>query len=112
VVQDARFVPLPGSERNPLPAATPVGPIDPLRQLEITLIIRRRAGLPDGLVSGESVISADELSARYGSDPGDLAMIGEVLARFGLAVTDTDAGGRRVVVTGTVGALERATGSG
>ena len=40
------FVPLPGSEREPLPAAEQAGPVDGSQRIEVTLVTRRRAALP------------------------------------------------------------------
>jgi hypothetical protein len=37
------FVPVPGSERAPLPEAEVIGPIDPSERIDVTLVTRRRA---------------------------------------------------------------------
>jgi kumamolisin len=105
------FVPLPGSERAVLPKALPVASIDPSERIEVTIITRRRAQLPAELVSGTSMITRDELSDRYGSNPADVALIREVLARYGLDIVHADIGGRRVTVAGTVAALQDAFGA-
>jgi kumamolisin len=111
VVPDARFVPLPGSVRTALPWDGAAGLVDTSERIEVTLITRRRAELPHDLGSGKSVITRDELSARYGADPADLELIGEVLARYGLEVVNVDVAGRRVTVTGTIARLEETFGA-
>ena len=77
------FVPLPGSERQPVAGAQPGRELDESAQIEVTLVTRRREGLPDELVTGPATVGRDELAARHGTDPSDLAMIREVLGRFG-----------------------------
>ena len=111
VVPDARFVLLPGSVRTALPGDGAAGLVDTSERIEVTLITRRRAELPHDLVSGKSVITRDELSARYGADPADLELICEVLARYGLEVVNVDVVGRRVTVTGTIARLGETFGA-
>jgi kumamolisin len=105
------FVPLPGSERQPVANAQPAGELDESARIEVTLITRRREGLPADLVTGPSTISRGELAARHGTDPADLELIRDVLGRFGLTVTGADAGARRVTVAGPISAFSRAFGA-
>ena len=105
------FVPLPGSERAPITEAETVGPVDPAQRIEITLITRRRAELPPDLVTGPSALSRDELASRHGTDPADIDLIREVLARHGIEVTAADPGMRRVGARGTVAALAETFGA-
>lgn len=102
---DQSFVPLPGSERSPLPAAEDAGPLDTSQRIEVTLVTRRRAPLPPGLLSGGSTLSRDELAQRHGTDPADIGLIRTVLARHGIEVTEADPGARRVKAAGTIAAL-------
>jgi kumamolisin len=105
------FVPLPGSERAPVPDAQPAGDLDDTTRIEVTLITRRREALPADVVTGPETISRDEMAARHGTDPSDLALIRDVLGRFGLTVTGTDAGARRVTVAGPISAFSQAFGA-
>jgi len=105
------FVPLPGSERQPVAGAQPGAELDASTQIEVTLVTRRRERLPAEVVTGPETLSRDELAARHGTDPSDLALIREVLGRFGLTVTGADAGARRVTVTGPVSAFSQAFGA-
>jgi kumamolisin len=108
---DYSFVPLPGSERQPVAGAQPGRELDESTQIHVTLVTRRREGLPAELVTGPATISRDELVARHGTDPSDLALIRDVLGRFGLTVTGADAGARRVTVAGPISAFSRAFGA-
>jgi kumamolisin len=104
---------LPGSEstrwlderalKTAPPAAAPV---------ELTLLVRRQAELPDGLIEGPAVITRDELSDRYGADPADLARVEQVLGRLGLKVTSADAVSRLVTVEGPLSLLTEVFGTG
>src|SRR5215472_11847068 len=108
---DYFFVPLPGSERQPVTGAQPGRDLDESTQIEVTLVTRRREGLPAELVTGPATVSRDELAARHGTDPSDLALIRDVLGRFGLTVTGADAGARRVTVAGPISAFSQAFGA-
>jgi kumamolisin len=105
------FVPLPGSDRQPLAGAQPGRDLDESTQIEVTLVTRRREALPAEIVTGPETISRDELAAQHGTDPADLALIRDVLGRFGLTVTGADAGARRVTVAGPISAFSQAFGA-
>jgi hypothetical protein len=46
------LVQLSGSERAPMPEARPAGELDTSERAEVTLILRRRAEIPAGIVAG------------------------------------------------------------
>ena len=99
------FVALPGSERAPLPAAEQAGPVDGSQRIEVTLITRRRAALPQDLVEGPATLTRDQLAEQHGTDPADIDFMRIVLAPYGLQVTEADPGARRVKVEGSLAAL-------
>ena len=105
------FVPLPGSERGPLPQSQELGPVDESRQIEVTLVTRRRAPLSRDLVEGPATLTAEQFAGQHGTDPADLELITTVLAGYGLQVTAADPGARRVMVRGTVEALSATFGA-
>ena len=105
------FVPLPGSERGPLPESQQLGAVDEARQIEVTLVTRRRAALPRDLVEGPATLTREQFAEQHGTDPADLDLISTVLAGHGLRVTSADAGARRVRVTGTISALSATFGA-
>ena len=43
--------------------------MDTSERAELTLVLRRRAGLPADIVEGPTVLTSDELAARYGPAP-------------------------------------------
>ncbi len=105
------FVPLPGSERGPLPQSQELGPVDESRQVEVTLVTRRRAPLPQDLVEGPATLTPEQFAEQHGTDPADLELVTTVLAGHGLQVTGADVGARRVTVRGTLAGLSATFGA-
>ena len=105
------FVPLPGSERGSLPQSQALGTVDESRQIEVTLVTRRRAALPRDLVEGPATLTPEQFAEQHGTDPADLELITTVLAGHGLQVTGADPGARRVKVRGTIAALSATFGA-
>jgi kumamolisin len=105
------LVPLPGSQRTQLANVQAAGALDESETITVTLVLRRRAAIPSALVTGPETVTHDELDARYGADPDDIARVTSVLGDLGLTVTETHQGSRRLKMTGTVGAMSRAFGT-
>jgi len=111
-MSDSGFVPLPGSERSPLPGRQPSGSVDPAERMEVTLVLRRRAELPPDVLEGGRTLSSQELAERYGGDPADVERVRSVLAQHGLEVVAADPASRRLTVAGSAGALGDVFGAG
>ena len=109
--ESGSLVQLPGSERAPLPGAAAAGPLDTSARAEVTLVLRRRAELPEGVITGPGVLTSDELAERYGADPADVALVTQVIQSRGLEVTEVHPTTRRIKVTGTLAALSSAFGT-
>ena len=105
------FVPLAGSERAAISGVQDLGPVDEQERIEVTLILRRRAELPDELVFSPEVISPAELADTYGADPADVELARDTLSGFGLEITATDEASRRMKVAGPAAALSQAFGA-
>jgi len=90
---DDRLVPLPGSERDPLPQAADAGPASTTERVEVTVVLRRQA--PGTLGAAEQ----------------DVALARSVLSGHGLTVSSVHAASRRVKVSGTVAELSAAFGT-
>jgi kumamolisin len=101
-MSDESMVRLAGSERAPLPDATPAGELDLSERAELTLVLRRRAELPAAVIAGPTVLTSDELAERYGADPADVDLVSQTLTGRGLEITATEPGSRRVKVAGTL----------
>jgi kumamolisin len=63
------------------------------------------------LVEGPQTISTSELGDRYGADPADAQLVAEVLGSYGLTVTETHLASRRLMVSGTIDAMQAAFGT-
>jgi kumamolisin len=109
--ESGSLVQLAGSERAPLPAAAQAGTLDTGQRAEITVVLRRRAALPAEIVTGPTVLSADELAAQYGADPADVELVRRELTSRGLEITAVHPATRRVMVAGTIGDLSQAFGT-
>jgi len=106
------FVPLPGSERAPVPGGRSTGQaLDDSQVITVTVLLRRRAELPSELVTGPQTVTTAELGESYGADPADAALVAQVLGGYGLTVTDQQLASRRLKVTGTIAALSTAFGT-
>jgi kumamolisin len=109
--ESGSLVPLPGSERASLPDVTDTAPLNTQERAEITLVLRRRAELPEEIVVGPAVLTNQELASQYGADPADVDLVTRELAGRGLEVTAVHAVTRRVKVAGTLGDLSSAFGT-
>lgn len=97
---DTQSVPLPGSERNPAPGVrATLGPVDPSRRIEVTVVLRRQEEMAD--IPAAS-LSREELASRYGASAADLDLAVRTFADLGLEVVDSDAASRRIRLAGTV----------
>src|SRR5579862_9341096 len=108
---DESLVQLPGSERAALPGAAAAGSLDTSARAEVTLVLRRRAELPEDVITGPGNLTHDELAERYGADPADVALVTQVMQSRGLEVTEVHPATRRIKVAGTLAALSSAFGT-
>ena len=105
------FVPLAGSERTAISGVQDLGPVNEQERIEVTVVLRRRAELPDELVFSPETISQSELADTYGAEPADVELVRETLSGLGLEITATDQASRRIKVAGTASALTQAFGT-
>src|SRR5580704_9175089 len=105
------LVPLPGSERTQLAGVQSAGQLNESETITVTLVLRRRAAIPAALVIGPETVTHEELDAQYGAETDDIALVTSTMTELGLTVTDTHQGSRRMMVSGTIGALSAAFGT-
>ncbi len=103
-------VPLAGSERQPMPGATPAGKADPGEQLEVSVLVRRRhaaelASRARDLARGGRPaphLSHEAFDREFGASTADIAAVKQFAAGHGLSVSRSMSGRRTVVLSGTV----------
>ena len=105
------FVPLAGSERTAISGVQDLGPVNEQERIEVTVVLRRRAELPDELVFSPETISQGELADTYGAEPADVELVRETLSGLGLEITATDQASRRIKVAGSASALTEVFGT-
>ncbi|MET3803550.1 kumamolisin [Nakamurella sp. UYEF19] len=94
---------VPGSHRAPVPGSEKVGELAGDTRIQVTLVLRRRAELPDDL---PGPISKAELAEKYGADPADVTAVTSAVEAAGAQVVSADAASRLVVVSGSATVLE------
>ncbi|MBV9890937.1 MAG: S8/S53 family peptidase, partial [Rhizobacter sp.] len=106
---------IPGSERSPMPGARAVGPVTPQERIEVSVRVRanpaaREAGdaLADTPPAQRHYLSREAYAAAHGSDPHDLAKVAAFAQAHGLAVVESSAERRTVVLSGTAAQFEKA----
>lgn len=111
--------PLPGSERQALPGATAVGDVHPGERIEVTLRLRPKAQLhalqaqrfyDDAHPGQRRYLSRGAFAAAHGADAQDIARIVEFAQAHGLAVVETHAARRSVVLAGDARSIGAAFG--
>jgi kumamolisin len=110
---------VPGSERQPLVGSRGVAEVRPDERIEVTLRLRAKPaarGADDGGVfddkhPGQRVyLSREEQAERHGSDAADIAKIHDFAKAQGLAVVETNAARRSVLLSGDAKAMSAAFG--
>jgi len=107
-----QFTALPGSEREPLPGASEIGPCDGNETIQVTVVMRHApAGggeSPADLVARGERLTREEFAARFGADPEDVKQIEAFAQAYSLTVSAVNPGARTVSLTGTVADFSRA----
>lgn len=102
--------PLPGSERAPAPGVEARGAaVSADSHVEATLVLRRRAEVPDEVL--DSHLASSEFAASYGADPADVATVERTLTGLGVEVVESDPASRRIRIAGTASLLGRIFGT-
>lgn len=104
-------LPVPGSQRAPLPHADRVGDAQPDERLEVSLRVRPRAPLSDLSAGGDiTPMTPEEYEAAHGATPEDMGKVEAFAANHGLQVVEQSAARRTLVLSGTVAQMQEAFG--
>ena len=116
---ESNYVRLKGSEHKRAKGAQLAGPADPEENITVTLRVRRRPDAPPVPDHAHWVatppgrrrfLSNEEFAARYGAAAEDFDIIARFAGDYGLAVGETNIGGRTVLLSGTLKAMSLAFG--
>jgi len=111
------YQPLAGSESRPSPKARFLGSADPTETFSITIVLRRRLDgppMPDPSAvahippSQRRRLPEDEYAAKYGAAPEDIEKLVEFARQCNLAVIETHAASRTVILSGSVAQMSKA----
>jgi kumamolisin len=111
---DNDFVPIHGSERQPVRGARRVGPARADEQLEVTVRLRRKNALSAATLDGRAApirrtyLTHTQLDTAHGADSKDIAQVEAFARQNGLTVIESSAARRSVKLSGTVAAFSRA----
>jgi kumamolisin len=111
-------VPVPGSERHPLPGSRVTGPVDPNSRFEVSLLLRGQQSDADlekmatdsGALEPRARrhISREEFARSTGATAADVAAVEAFAHEHGLDVTEASPARRTVVLSGTAAAFGQA----
>src|SRR5580658_9909671 len=108
------MVSIPGSERESVRGAKLLAPSRADERLEVTVRLRRRNPLPAAAVDGRespaqrAYLTHYRMESDYGADPADIAAVEAFARQAGLAVVESSASRRSVILSGTVAAFSEA----
>lgn len=109
-LESLTLTPLPGSERAPADGADEnATPTSPAEVVEATVILRRKAEVPDDVLVNR--ISPAEFADRYGASPEDLELVTETLSELGASIVETNLAERRVRISAPASVISRIFGT-
>lgn len=100
---------LAGSKRNAPTHAEPVGSIEPGEPVRVTVILRRNGGEPN--VHQKRHLTRQEFADLHGANPQDIARVEQFAHAYHLTVADSSVPKRRLILSGTAAAMEKAFGT-
>ena len=117
----SKMIPISGSNRPPLSGATLLRKTDPRKSITVSIYLRRNPSKASEAASTITTLSEQppqerrylskpELAAMFGADPQEMQVVEEWAKSCKLKVVEADAAKRRVKVSGTVAAINKAFG--
>src|SRR5580692_9052610 len=96
-----------GSERNAGPTSSAIGVADPNEEVNVTVMVRRRAEPP---LPGSHVVTREKFAELYGANPADVEQVEQFATEYDLTVTEVDLSRRSIGLCGTVANMSEAFG--
>ncbi len=119
MVTPPKRIAIAGSEREAMAGAHAVGAVAPDERIEVTVRLRPKAPLQgradaalkaDELPARRAVLTREQYAAQHGADPKDLARVADFAKSHGLAVVESSAARRSVLLSGPASAVSEAFG--
>ncbi|WP_079890069.1 S53 family peptidase [Mycobacteroides abscessus] len=105
-------VDLPASRYPALPSSAAVeGAVDPGEEITTTVFVRRRAPIPEVLLTTSAAVSEQEFTDKYGADPADIERVCQAVTDAGAQVLSTNALSCRIKVRGDAATLAELFGA-
>jgi kumamolisin len=116
-----KMIPISGSNRPPLPGAKLLRKTDPKKTITVSVYLRRNPHttsdaasaimtLSEQLPQERRYLSRPELAAMFGADPKELQAVEDWAKSSKLKVVEADVAKRRVKISGTAAAINKAFG--
>ncbi|WP_105533628.1 S53 family peptidase [Solimicrobium silvestre] len=111
---------IPGTNRIPMRNAQVVGPIPENQIIEITIMLRSEHECKDlntqfmsgnQSLSKRKILSREEFAKKFGASSADIAKVEAFAQQYNLAVCKVNQAHRSIILSGTVGALNKAFGT-
>jgi kumamolisin len=106
------MVQLPGIAPAAPAGARSIGPVPDDERFEITVRVRRRAGLPphsnSGRLGQRQYLTREQYAAQHGASQEDMAAVADFARQHGLAVVECSAARRSVFLSGTAAQVSAA----
>ena len=117
----SKMIPISGSNRPPLPGAELLRKTDPKKSITVSIYLRRNPSTASEAASTITTLSEQppqerryltkpQLTAMFGADPQEMQAVEKWAKSCKLNVVEADAAKRRVQVSGTVAAIDKAFG--
>jgi len=121
MTNSSKMIPISGSNRPPLPGAKSLRKTDPKKSITVSIYLRRNpstageaastiATLSEQPPQERRYLSKPQLAAMFGADPQEMQAVEDWAKSCKLKVVEADAAQRRVKVSGTVAAIDKAFG--
>jgi len=106
---------LSGSKKPPVIGSRVIGRVDPIEQVQITVIVRRHKEIPSDLLNqttfaARKYLKPEELEKIYGASEEDLEKIESFAHEHGLSVVEINSAGRTVILRGNAREMSTAFG--
>ncbi len=109
-MSSTKCIPVPGSNREPVPGAKYISAVKDEDEIRVTLVLRRQGGDPAIPHAGQlgAAIRREHYGEVHGANPKDIAAVESFAHANGLTVIESHQASRRLVLAGTAQRMQEA----